>query len=79
MELDVVWKRFWWNTAYSPSNHTEADKLWDAILPSHGIVAVEKNWAAEQHWPVSGPTPDDAAKGVYLLEAYHLLHCLVCI
>lgn len=35
-------------------------------------------WAAERGWPSSMNLPSDSSKGVYLLEAYHYLHCLVC-
>ncbi|KAL8950912.1 MAG: hypothetical protein Q9222_003078 [Ikaeria aurantiellina] len=75
-ELDVVWRRFWWNTEYSPLNHSESDHLWDAIASSHGFVSVDRQWASQQQWPVTGYLPSDKSKGVYLLEAYHHLHCL---
>lgn len=76
-QLKVVWKQIWWNTQYSPHNHTESDHLWDAINPAHGIIAVDHQWATENHWPNAMDLPDDPTKGVYLLEAYHHLHCLV--
>ena len=66
-----------WNTVYSPQNHSDSDDLWDAIDPSHGFVAVDREWAAKQQWPVTMYLPSDHSKGVYLLEAYHQLHCLV--
>ncbi|RYC56192.1 hypothetical protein CHU98_g10016 [Xylaria longipes] len=75
-ELDTVYKRFWWNTAYSTANRSDADSLWDEINPAHGIVSVDREWAASQGWPLSGYYPGDKTKAVYLLEAYHLLHCI---
>ncbi|KAH8433405.1 uncharacterized protein LDX57_011039 [Aspergillus melleus] len=72
----TVWKPFTWNTEYSPQNHSEADPLWAAINPAHGIISVDREWAEENHWPNSMPMPDDDKKSVYLLEAYHQLHCL---
>ncbi len=75
--LDTTWTRFWWNTEYSPKNHSESDALWDAILPSHGFVAMDEGWATERQWPESMRLPIDGNKRVYLLEAYHQLHCLV--
>ncbi|GAD93057.1 hypothetical protein TRV_04086 [Paecilomyces variotii No. 5] len=74
--LDTVWRPFWWNTEYSSANASEADELWDAILPSHGFVAMDRAWAKENQWPESMYLPSDKSKGVYLLEAYHYLHCL---
>ena len=38
---------------------------------------MDRDWAAVQNWPVSMRLPSDPSKGVYLLEAYHQLHCLV--
>ncbi|KAI1455385.1 hypothetical protein F4805DRAFT_459765 [Annulohypoxylon moriforme] len=75
-ELNTVYERFWWNTAYSPANRSDADNLWDEINPAHGIVSVDRDWAAAQGWPLSGYYPGDKTKAVYLLEAYHLLHCI---
>ncbi len=80
-EIDILWAKLWWRIAYSPKgqNHTMGDPLWDKILPSHGFVAIDRQWADENQWPVSMYLPSDHSKGVYLLEAYHQLHCLVCI
>ena len=38
---------------------------------------MDRKWASEQNWPESMRLPEDSTKGVYLLEAYHQLHCLV--
>lgn len=74
--IDTAWMQFWWNTDYSPKNHSDSDALWDAILPSHGFVAMDRKWATQQQWPESMYLPSDTTKGIYLLEAYHQLHCL---
>lgn len=38
---------------------------------------MDRTWAKENQWPESMYLPSDKSKGVYLLEAYHYLHCLV--
>jgi len=38
---------------------------------------MDEDWAFERHWPDSMRLPSDSTKRVYLLEAYHQLHCLV--
>ena len=38
---------------------------------------MDREWAAQQQWPLTMYLPSDRSKGVYLLEAYHQLHCLV--
>ena len=75
--LDTTWNRFQWNTEYSPKNHNDSDALWNAIRPSHGFIAMDEDWAFERQWPESMRLPSNASKRVYLLEAYHQLHCLV--
>lgn len=76
--LDTTWETFWWNTPYnSMENKTETDLLWDAIRPSHGLIALDREMAKGQNLPESMYLPDDHSKGVYLLESYHYLHCLV--
>lgn len=53
------------------------DQAWDDIVPAHGIVAVDHTWAADRQLPASLSLPSDADKGVYIIDAYHQLHCLV--
>jgi hypothetical protein len=38
---------------------------------------MDEGWAFSQQWPDSMRLPSDSSKRVYLLEAYHQLHCLV--
>ncbi|RAH45371.1 uncharacterized protein BO95DRAFT_319450, partial [Aspergillus brunneoviolaceus CBS 621.78] len=68
----------YWHTQYSAPGkaYSESDDLWDAILPSHGFIAVDRQWAAVRNWPDTMSMPNDTSKGIYLLEAYHHLHCL---
>jgi hypothetical protein len=75
--MPTKWKRFNWWTEYSDKNFTETDALWDDINPAHGFISVDRSWAKIQHWPDTMPMPEDSSKSVYLLEAYHLLHCVV--
>lgn len=77
-ELPTTYTRFDWWTEYSDKNETEVDAKWDAINPAHGFVAMDRQWTKENHWPDSMHLPQDDSKNVYLLEAYHLIHCLVC-
>lgn len=77
--LPTQWKRLNWWTEYSDKNFTETDALWDDILPSHGFIAMDRKWAKSQHWPDTMHLPSDDSKNVYLLEAYHLIHCVTII
>lgn len=61
------------------SGMEQVGRNWNAIHASHGIVAVDHQWAAEHGLPLADSLQRDSSKGVYTLEAYHSLHCLVCI
>ena len=50
---------------------------WDAIIPAHGLVAVDYKWAIDKRLPDTISLPSDKSKGVYIIDAYHQLHCLV--
>ena len=75
--LPEMFTAFHWWTAYGSHNHTRDNPLWDAINPSHGFIAVDREEAAAKGWQLTMHLPSDESKGVYLLEGYHQLHCLV--
>lgn len=70
--------QFSWYTPYNNvDNQTASNELWDKISSSHGLIAVDHQSAKEKQWLESMPVPGDEGKGLYLLESYHQLHCLV--
>ena len=74
------WTQYTWWSSYSsivPEQDLAVDKLWNDILPAHGIVAVDHAWAVERQMPATMSLPSDSSKGVYIIDAYHQLHCLV--
>ena len=75
-EIPIQYRQFWWNTEYSSANQTSQDKMWDSILWTHGMVAMDREWAKSQNWPESMPLPGNETKAIWLLEAYHEVHCL---
>ena len=70
-------KPFLWRTDYNSDNATLSDTLWQALHPAHGVIAMPKTWAVSKQLPTSMDLPSDSSKSVYILEAYHHLHCLV--
>jgi hypothetical protein len=70
--------QFSWYTPYNNvENQTASNELWDKISSSHGLIALNHQSAKEKQWLESMPVPGDEGKGLYLLESYHQLHCLV--
>lgn len=69
----------WWS-AYSSPNATDdevVDNAWDAIAKDFGVVAVDHKTAKKIGAPSTMDLPSDPTKGIYVVEAYHSLHCLV--
>ncbi|KAM0798338.1 hypothetical protein BDR22DRAFT_780321, partial [Usnea florida] len=60
----------------APEQEPAVDEVWEKVLPAHGIVAVDHQWAAERQMPATMSLPSDSSKGVYIIDAYHQLHCL---
>lgn len=58
-------------------NQTEADALWDKIRVDAGAVALSESYASSKGLPKAQKFPFDDDKGIYLLNGYHNLHCLV--
>ncbi|KAI9372945.1 hypothetical protein BJX61DRAFT_411850 [Aspergillus egyptiacus] len=80
---DHRWIQFQWTTdIYSSADPADSDavnKAWEEIIPAFGFVAVDHGWAAEHHLPESMSLPSDRSKGVYIVDAYHQIHCLTVI
>ncbi|KAF2648851.1 hypothetical protein K491DRAFT_708477 [Lophiostoma macrostomum CBS 122681] len=67
-------------TIYKPSkytsiNNTKADKAWSAILAGHGVVAISPSYASQHALPSSVFLPDGTGNKMYIVEAYHAMHC----
>lgn len=65
------------NSDFNSPNETIAAAAWDGIQSGHGDVIVDPDWAAKQGLPPSFEHPFMPGKSVYILEAYHMIHCLV--
>ena len=54
-----------------------ADELWEDISVDNGTVALEDDYVAKLGLPTSQRFPWDQKKGLYLLNGFHSMHCLV--
>ena len=54
-----------------------ADKLWEDINIDSGIIALSDEYARSKGLPKARRFPWDQSKGLYILQGYHELHCLV--
>lgn len=74
----TVENEMWWNTNYSGSNESEVSDLWHNEIPwESGIIAIDKQQANVLGLPESQSFPWDVTKGIYILNAHHVLHCIV--
>lgn len=65
------------HSAFDSPNETIAAAAWEGIEAGHGDVVVDPEWAARQGLPPSAEHPYMPGKSVYVIEAYHAMHCLV--
>jgi len=60
----------------SPGNESDQDALWDMTLYDRGNIALSDTEAQELGLPRAQRWPWDKEKGIYLINAYHNLHCV---
>lgn len=58
-------------------NETAQNELWDATGYDRGNIALDDEYAKSMDLPRSQRFPWDASKGIYYINAYHNLHCVV--
>ncbi|KAI1079500.1 hypothetical protein F5B20DRAFT_166791 [Whalleya microplaca] len=63
-------------TQYSSDNETLQEELWRDINIDYGVVALSDEWAAQHGLRTAQRFPWDQSKGIYILHAFHNLHCL---
>ena len=66
-----------WHGPFFQHNETRIFEKWLEVDSSDGIVALTDTYVQEKGLPASQRFPWDAAKGLYLVNAFHNLHCLV--
>ncbi len=73
--------QLWWNTQYSDvaASESELNELWDVGIPwETGIIALDNEEARVMDLPESQPFPwDSRKKSLYIVNAHHILHCVV--
>ena len=67
------------STEYGPAVGTqeERDALWGALDISPGTIALSDDFAAQNGLPLSQRFPWENSKGIYIIGAFHQMHCLV--
>jgi len=65
------------HSPYNDCNETYAEEQWDAIDMDPGMLALPDAFVAEKGLPVAQRFPWDESKGIYYLNIYHNMHCLV--
>lgn len=71
----VAWKS---KSPYFGEDEAVADQLWDDINIDNGTVALADSDALAMGIPTAQRFPWDQEKGIYFLNGFHSLHCLVC-
>ena len=74
--MDEKWQMFETVTEYSSDDPNVVDEAWKNFV-INGFVALPRTWAADRQWPPARDMPGDTAKGIYVVDGFHQLHCLV--
>ncbi|CAG8958212.1 hypothetical protein HYFRA_00000565 [Hymenoscyphus fraxineus] len=61
---------------FNVANETEQEKLWDETNYDKGNIALDDDYAKAMGLPRAQRFPWDQSKGIYLINAYHNLHCV---
>ena len=62
----------------SGDNDTEQNELWEKTNYDAGNIALDDDYARGMGLPRAQRFPWDYSKGIYLINGYHNLHCVVC-
>ena len=65
------------DTIFVNHNRSIADAAWDSWVVDPGIVALPHEWVKRKMLPQAQHWPWDKNKGIYLLNGFHNIHCLV--
>lgn len=63
-------------TPNSGANETEQDALWYETSYDRGQIALDDDYAKGMGLPRAQRFPWDQSKGIYLINAYHNIHCV---
>jgi hypothetical protein len=74
-----VQRTIYQHSKFVSHNETEASLAWSSILAGHGVVALDPAYVEQKQLAESMIHPNGSGKRIYVLEAYHAIHCLVCV
>ncbi|MCJ1401881.1 hypothetical protein MMC11_005098 [Xylographa trunciseda] len=64
---------------FDSGNQTVSDEAWRSpeLVPETGLVAMPNDWVFSKGLPEAQRFPWDKSKGLYVLNGFHNMHCLV--
>lgn len=67
------------DNVYDSKNRSIADEAWDSplLVPETGLVAMSDDWVTSKNLPRAQRFPWDESRGLYVLNGFHNMHCLV--
>jgi hypothetical protein len=74
--MEETWQTLHTLTDYSSSDLATANAAWKEYR-INGFVALPKIWTVDRQWPAARDMPGDTDKGIYVVDGFHQLHCLV--
>lgn len=75
--IDQTYQKLHTYTDFSSPDDSISAAAWDQYV-INGFVALPHTWAQDRGWPLGREMPGDVEKGIYVVDGFHQLHCLVC-
>ncbi|KAL1610125.1 hypothetical protein SLS60_001790 [Paraconiothyrium brasiliense] len=63
------------HSKYMSNDEEVASEAWDEILAGHGVIALNADYVAAKKLPPSVSLLDNSGNFMYVIEAYHAMHC----
>ena len=74
--MEERWQTFQTITEYSSDDPDVVNEAWNRFVVN-GFVALPQSWTVNRQWPPAREMPGDTEKGIYVVDGFHQLHCLV--
>ncbi|KAA8570256.1 hypothetical protein EYC84_002568 [Monilinia fructicola] len=74
--VDQTYQKLHTYTDFSSPDDAVSAAAWDRYVVN-GFVALPHAWARDRGWPLGRDMPGDGEKGIYVVDGFHQLHCLM--
>ncbi|KAB8299043.1 hypothetical protein EYC80_001172 [Monilinia laxa] len=74
--IDLTYQKLHTYTNFSSPDDSISAAAWNQYV-INGFIALPHAWARDRGWPLGRDMPGDNSKGIYVVDGFHQLHCLM--